>query len=178
MFEEILTDRCRLNVLNAKDEKEVITGIDNDQVIKYFSVSPKTFHKIEFRRHWFNKLMEPGTSLWWAIRFKDSDEIIGGCGFKEIDHDKNNAELGFWLLPQHWKKGIIQEVIPYIIRYGFEQLNLLHIEAITESENEASQNALLKLGFAPALTLPDCQLKDGKYISLYVFTLFNLRCCG
>jgi [ribosomal protein S5]-alanine N-acetyltransferase len=64
---------------------------------------------------------------------------------KNVQHKK--AEIGFWLLPMLWGKGIMRESIPLVVGYGFEYLDLHRIEGFVETENLNSKKTLQEAHF-------------------------------
>jgi len=53
------------------------------------------------------------------------------------------------LLPEFQGKGIMQEVIPVVIKYGFEEMNLQSIDAEVDPNNTKSIMLMEKFGFLP-----------------------------
>jgi len=75
-------------------------------------------------------------------------EAIGGIGLHpRQDIDRLNAELGYWLAEPYWGRGIISEVIPMMVKKGFEILQIERIYARPFGSNMASQRVLEKSGF-------------------------------
>jgi Acetyltransferases, including N-acetylases of ribosomal proteins len=60
------------------------------------------------------------------------------------------AEIGFELLPENHGKGIMQEVIPRVIQFGFEEMKLETIEAEVSPRNLKSVRLLEKNNFTLA----------------------------
>ncbi len=73
------------------------------------------------------------------------------------------------LLPEFWGSGYISEVVPKVLEYGFQTLDLHRIEAWVETDNENSRKVLSRLGFRHEGTLRDHEIKNGKFISVDVF---------
>ena len=65
------------------------------------------------------------------------------------------------------------EAMPLIWKYGFEEMNIHRIEGIVESDNAACKKAVNKLGFIHEGTMVDCEVKNGKFISLDIYAMFN-----
>lgn len=83
---------------------------------------------------------------------------------------KNKAEIGLWLLPDFWGNGIMKEVLPLISDYGFRNLKLNRIEGFVETENLNCKNAMSKLDFKNEGTIKDFEIKNGKSISVDIYT--------
>ena len=60
----------------------------------------------------------------------------------------------------------MKEALPLICDYGFNHLGLHRIEGIVETENSICKNAMDKLDFKLEGTMKDCEIKNGKFISL------------
>jgi ribosomal-protein-alanine N-acetyltransferase len=87
------------------------------------------------------------------------------------EHEK--AEIGYWLLPAYWKKGIMPEVVPVMIRHLFSAWKLHRLEAVIENGNVASCKLTEKLGFRYEGTLREAEIKKGKRISLLYYGLLR-----
>ena len=122
---------------------------------------------------WYENLEKSGSGMWWAIRLKDTNQFCGAIGFNDYQKEHNKAELGFWLMPEHWGKGLIQESASSIVNYLFKELKLHRLEAYVEVQNENSSKALKKLGFDFEGRLIDCEMKHGRYISVDLFAKLN-----
>jgi len=83
------------------------------------------------------------------------------------------AEIGFWLLPEHWGKGIIGQVMPDALTYGFKELDLHRIEAVVEAGNDASGRVLRRHGFTHEGALREAELKGGRWIDLEMWALIQ-----
>ena len=103
----------------------------------------------------------------------DTGELVGAGGLNDVQHAHGKAELGFWLVPSSWGLGIMAEALPAILDYGFLTLRLHRIEGFVETDNERCRRALNKFGFVHEGQLRESETKDGRYISLDVFSLLE-----
>ncbi|MBQ8351017.1 MAG: GNAT family N-acetyltransferase [Clostridia bacterium] len=81
-----------------------------------------------------------------AVIHRESNRMIGTCGFAHIDFSNNAAELGYVLHPDFWNCGIATEAASRILQYGFEVLGLHRIEARYMKDNLASRRVMEKCG--------------------------------
>jgi [ribosomal protein S5]-alanine N-acetyltransferase len=158
-----------LRQFHSGDLENVFNGLSRPEVIKYYGVSYPTLEAAKEQMKFFSDLEKNGTGLWWAICSKKDQSFYGAVGFSSLIVEHHKAEIGFWLLPEFWRKGILSEALPIICRFGFEQLALHRIEAIVETENTNCKNALKKLEFTHEGTLKECEFKNGKFISLDIY---------
>lgn len=169
----IKTERLLLRPIVERDINAVFEGLSDPEVIRYYGVSYKTLEDTEEQMRFFASLEEEGTGIWWAICSLENNEFYGAGGLNSIRSEHQKAEIGFWLLKEFWRKGIMTEALPAICRYGFEQLGLHRIEGYVESENVRCKLAMNKLGFVHEGTMTDCEIKNGRFISLDIYAKFK-----
>jgi len=73
----------------------------------------------------------------WFQIFRSNDmKYLGWCGYHTIVVNHQRAEIGYELLAEEERnKGYMGEALKKVIQYGFEDLNLNRIEALTSLEN-------------------------------------------
>ena len=76
---------------------------------------------------------------------------------------EKNAELGYWLSPDHWGRGIMTEAVRAICREGFDACGVERIYAEPFADNAASRRVLEKCGFALEGVLRKSIYKGGMY---------------
>jgi ribosomal-protein-alanine N-acetyltransferase len=174
MFPTLQTDKFILRQIVEADMQKIFEGLSDPQVIRYYGVSYYSLEEVQKQLDWYNSLLIQQTGIWWGICFPHlPDSIIGACGFNEWKHEHKRTELGYWLLPPYWHKGVMSECIPAIIKYAFTTMQMHRIEAVVEAENELSSRLLSKLGFAFEGTHLECEIKNGRYIDLSYYALLN-----
>lgn len=169
MFPELYTPRLHLRQIRAEDQPYIFEGLSHPAVIRYYGVSYESLEETKEQMHWYRNLEKSESGIWWAICRKGEQKLVGACGFNEWHREHRRIELGYWLLPAYWQQGIMSEALPAILEYAFTQLNIHRVEAIVESGNEGSKKLLLKHGFAFEGTHKECEIKNGRFISLDYF---------
>ncbi len=81
---------------------------------------------------------------------KDESKLLGTICLWKISKDEAKAEIGYELLPENHGKGIMQEVIPRVLQFGFEEIKLEMIEAELSPRNLKSVRLLEKNNFTLA----------------------------
>ena len=109
------------------------------------------------------------TGIWWAVCSSDNKTFYGAGGLNSLSKEHKKAEIGFWLISEFWGKGIMTEAMPLICNYGFNNLGLHRIEGIVETKNQNCKNAMAKLDFKHEGTMKECEIKNGKFISLDIY---------
>lgn len=168
LFPEIQTDRLFLRQIVKEDQKNIFEGLSHPEVIKFYGINYSTFDTTLEQMNWYRNLEKSGSGIWWTICSKN-EIFMGAIGFNDLVEEHKKAEFGFWLLPQFWKQGYINEAAQEVLSYGFEKLKLHRIEAYVESENIASAITLKKLDFSHEGRMVDSEFKYGKFISVDIF---------
>jgi len=80
----------------------------------------------------------------WPVVHKTGRRIIGICGFNAAFAPE--VEIGWWLAPEHWGKGIATEVAGAVMEYGFRSLGFDRLISVAQPANRASIRVMEKLG--------------------------------
>jgi ribosomal-protein-alanine N-acetyltransferase len=86
----------------------------------------------------------PGLGMWATL-----ERATGACiGTHLLNHIQGETyiQVGYVLFSQYWGRGYATEMTIALLRYGFTELGLPEIFAITDLPNVASQQVLLKAG--------------------------------
>jgi ribosomal-protein-alanine N-acetyltransferase len=174
-FPQLQTSRFTLRQFKESDLEMVYKGLSHPEVIKYYGVSFSSLEETKEQMLWFKNLEKTNTGVWWAICSPDYTTFYGAGGFNNLDAKTKKTEVGFWLLPEHWRKGIMQEVMAVICQFAFTDLSIHRIEGFVDPENKNCKNALNKLGFQYEGTFKESEFKDGKYLDTDIYALIENR---
>ena len=90
---------------------------------------------------------EQKTALPFAIIDKKSGKIVGSTRFANIDHANRRAEIGWTWIARPWQRSAINTEAKYLLlTHAFERMGCIRVEFKTDSINEQSRNALLRIG--------------------------------
>jgi N-acetyltransferase len=88
-----------------------------------------------------------GTSLPFATIDRSSGKAIGSTRYLNIDASNLRVEIGStWLAKQWQQTGANTEAKYLMLRYAFEKLGCMRVEFKTDSRNQQSREAILRLG--------------------------------
>lgn len=173
MFPELETERYYLQQIRAADQAFIFEGLSHPEVVTFYGVSYNSYEGTVAQLAFFDSIWKEKTGCWWKIVEKETGLPVGACGMNYYSAEHEKAETGYWLLPPHWKKGIMQEVMPAMIQHLFTNWKLHRLEAIIEAGNETSCRLVEKLGFRYEGTLRDAEIKRGRRISLLMYSLLK-----
>jgi ribosomal-protein-alanine N-acetyltransferase len=113
---------------------------------------------------------EQRQAIAFAGALRNSETIIGTCGFNNIDFPNLRAEIGGELDVQFWGKHLAQEAVEAIVRFGFEVFGLHSIEAKVSPDNRGAIFLLEQLGFRKEGHLKDRIWYNNEFRDLAIYT--------
>lgn len=81
-------------------------------------------------------------SMYWVITENSSGKLIGTICFWNLIPELDEAEVGYELKSEFFGQGIMTEVLPAVIQFGFEVMKLTRITALPVDGNERSVKLL------------------------------------
>jgi RimJ/RimL family protein N-acetyltransferase len=90
---------------------------------------------------------ERGLSVAFATVERTSGRVIGSTRFMNMDLPNRRVEIGStWVAPAWQRTAVNTEAKFLMLRHAFEQWQCLRVELKTDSLNQKSRNAILRLG--------------------------------
>lgn len=88
-----------------------------------------------------------GVSLPFAIIEKTSGRAIGSTRYGNIDRAHRRVEIGWTWIARQWQRTSVNTECKYLLlRHAFEMLGCIRVELKTDSLNERSCAAILRIG--------------------------------
>ena len=84
----------------------------------------------------------------FVILDKEAGQFIGLCGWKALEGAGDKPELLYLLGREHWGRGLAVEAAAACLRYGFAELGMTRVVALTRPEHGVSRRVLEKLGMS------------------------------
>src|ERR1700687_3379895 len=90
---------------------------------------------------------ERGVSLPFAIVEKATGRAIGSTRYGNIDRTHHRVEIGWTWVAREWQRSAVNTEAKYLLlRHAFETLGCMRVELKTDSLNERSRAAILRIG--------------------------------
>lgn len=121
------------------------------------------------------KAYQDKMAIGWAGVLRENEQIIGTCGYNQIDFMNRRAEIGGELSVDYWGKNIAIEAVWAIICFGLEQMELHSIEAKVSPENRGAIYLMEQMGFKKEAHYEDRILFNGRFLDMAVYTLIAGR---
>ncbi len=83
----------------------------------------------------------------WMIIKKDTSEIIGDAGFKGLNSEGRNIDIGYGIIKEERRNGYAEEAVKALIKWAFSNEIVKEITANCMTDNISSINLLKKLNF-------------------------------
>jgi [ribosomal protein S5]-alanine N-acetyltransferase len=144
---ELRTARARLRPVRVEDAEALLDIYGDAESVKYLGRPPGTLEEVQKRITRMVEDISRGEAAFWVLTDPDDDRALAYLGFFRWDVPHQTAELGYVLVRSRWGQGLMSEVLPMLVRFGFEQLGLHRMDARVEPEHGASVRLLKKLGF-------------------------------
>ena len=157
----IKTERLLLRELKQSDW-EAISYLRSDLDVNKFvkRSSAETKEKALGFISKINRGLKNQNFYYWSISEKSNPEMIGSICLWNFSEDKKTAEIGYDLSTKSQRKGIMNEALKSVLKFGFKNLELETIEAFTHKENVSSKKLLERNKFKLIQSREDEHNKD------------------
>jgi ribosomal-protein-alanine N-acetyltransferase len=174
-FPYLETERLVLRRLRLSDAESLFAILADEELTRFYD--DETFTEISQAREqieaWASGFDE-WRSIRWGVARKETDTVIGTCGYYGFHRWHGRGSLGFELARPYWRQGIMTEALEAIIEFGFREVGLNRIQAVVMPGNEGSEKLLEKLGFRSEGVLREYENWGGKgYVDLSMFSLLR-----
>ena len=93
------------------------------------------------------KEQDNGTSLPFAQIEKATGRVIGSTRYMNIDRVHHRVEIGSTWIGREWQRTAVNTEAKYLLlRHAFEALGCMRVELKTDSLNDKSRAAILRIG--------------------------------
>jgi [ribosomal protein S5]-alanine N-acetyltransferase len=171
-FPEIETERLLLREIMPEDAPAVFAIFGDPAVTRYYDLDTYAdISQAEELIDFFDESFELERAIRWGIERKADDQLMGTCGYVWLRRFR--GEIGYDLAQAYWRQGYMAEALDAILEFGFDELELNRIEALTMVENRASAALLEKLGFCAEGILRQHDYFKGAFHDMRLFALLR-----
>ncbi|HTS82209.1 MAG TPA: GNAT family N-acetyltransferase [Myxococcaceae bacterium] len=171
---ELYSTRARLREVRSEDADALLDIYADPQSVRYLGRPPQTLEQVRTRITRMRDDIERGEAAFWVLTDPAGDRAFAYLGFFRWDAPHQTAELGYVLVRDRWGQGLMREVLPALVRHGFDVLGLHRMEARIDPGNTASIRLVERLGFRQEARLRERTLNDdGSREDLLLFSLLR-----
>ena len=161
-----------LTALRNGDSQILFEWINNRELV----LSNDNYNPVHENNHqaWFGKITNKPDLRIFAIRKKETNELIGTCQLYNIDLVNRSAELQIRIGNSlNQGKGYGSQAIKLLIEYGFNDLGLERIYLHVFGNNEKALRTYMKLNFIIEGKLRKAAYLNGKFHDIIVMSLLR-----
>lgn len=141
------SERLILRPPRLDDAPLISAYMNNLNVTRTLLRPPYPYHESDARAYLLAAIEARSTGYWFPciIERKQDGLLIGSMGLS-LTPEFKRGELGYWLGEQFWNHGYATEALLKMIDFGFEQFDLIRIQANHFTDNPASGRVMQKAG--------------------------------
>jgi ribosomal-protein-alanine N-acetyltransferase len=109
----------------------------------------------------------------WVIRDRegvvaDPGTPLGAIGTRPTGQ-AGRGDVGYWLGKPYWGNGIMSESLTRLLRFGFEELGYLKMEAEVFTHNSRGTRLVERVGMTHEGTIRRAHLKYGEWVDAAIY---------
>jgi RimJ/RimL family protein N-acetyltransferase len=141
------TERLRLRALELEDAGRVRELAGAYEVASTTLNIPHPYPEgaAEDFIYWARRQMNRAEGYHYAVTVKPDTALIGVISLT-LQREHRRGELGYWIGVPYWNQGYATESARRLVRFGFEELELVRIYATCYPLNLASARVMQKAG--------------------------------
>jgi ribosomal-protein-alanine N-acetyltransferase len=176
-FPQLFTKRLILRRMIDEDANDLFVLRSDKNVMKY--IDRPLAHTADDALQLIKKIQDSlstNDGITWGICLQNNSTLIGTIGYWRIVKGHYRAEIGYLISPQHQGKGLMQEAITEILRFGFEEMKLHSVEANVNPENAASIKLLERNRFVKEAYFKENYYSNGRFLDSAIYSLLAPNC--
>lgn len=171
---ELVTERMQLVALNPEQVDPMFLMRSDPEVMRYIPRPlAKTHADVEALIQMIHERFQQKLAINWAMIKIADKKMIGYIGLMNIDAENDHAEIGYILLPEYQKQGLMHEAMQAVIDFSFEKLCVHRLSATVDPLNMGSSKVLEKCGFKLEGHLREHEIFEGRYLDSFIYGLLN-----
>lgn len=159
--------------LSVSDAADVLAEFSDPRVVEWMDIEPlrTTAEAISIIR-WAEDRRALEAGIRWAIRERAGGAFVGTCGYNNIFLERGRrGEIAYDLRHVWQRRGVMGQVLPRVIDFGWKELALHRLEALVTPGNDRSCALLERHGFTREGVLAGFGFWKGRYWDQIVYGL-------
>jgi RimJ/RimL family protein N-acetyltransferase len=162
-----------LRALEREDIERCYRWMNDPNIVRTL----KSRYPIAFTNEaeWLESAMHPSvTERHFAIERKDDRSHIGNASIQDIDWVSRVAGFGLFIgEPSAWNRGFGTDAIRTLVRFAFDEMNLVKLRIHVFDYNEKAKHLLLGHGFVQEGKLARDFYREGTYHDIVILSAFR-----
>jgi RimJ/RimL family protein N-acetyltransferase len=143
-FKKLVGKKCYLSPIDVNDAGKFTEWLYDLELTKNLTLYNSIIN-VENEKVFLENLSKEHN---YSIVDLETNELIGNCGFWEVDNLNQTGEVGIFIGNKNfWDKGYGTEALTLLLDYGFKALNLHNIQLKVYDYNKRGIRSYEKIGF-------------------------------
>jgi RimJ/RimL family protein N-acetyltransferase len=143
-FKKLVGKKCYLSPIDINDVRKFTEWL-NDLELTVNLTLYNSIINVENEKVFLENLSKEHN---YSIIDLETNELIGNCGFLEVDNLNQTGEVGIFIgNKSFWGKGYGTEALTLLLDYGFKALNLHNIQLKVYDYNKKGIRSYERIGF-------------------------------
>jgi ribosomal-protein-alanine N-acetyltransferase len=166
----LATANFELRPLADDDRDDLFAHLSDAATVEFMDIAPMAdVAAAEAMIAWATGLATSGEGVWWAIRDR-AGAFVGTAGLAGLVRERGSrGEVSYNVVRARWRRGVMAEVLPAVLDYGFGVLALHRLEAMVTPGNVGSAALLERHGFVLEGTLRDHAYWKGRFWDQWLY---------
>ena len=162
-----------LRAFEADDAERCYRWMNDPNIVRTL----KTRYPIAFQNEaqWLDRAMNPDANeRHFAIERKDDRSHVGNASIHDIDWVSRIGSFGLFIgEPAAWNRGFGSDAIQTLVRFAFDEMNLVKLRINVFDYNERAKHVLLGHGFVEEGKLMREFYREGAYHDIVILSKFR-----
>jgi ribosomal-protein-alanine N-acetyltransferase len=173
-FEILTTERLLLRKITPEGFRYIFEHYSDAEIKKRLGLTTDEEFIKEMEKNKGGYTTYDRSIVQFKLTLKETNEVIGTCGYHNWFFNHHKAELGYTLnKEEHKRKGYMSEAVHAILEYGFNAMHLNRIEACIGPANIASLSLIRRYGFTQEGYLRQHFIRDDNIQDSMIFSLLK-----
>lgn len=175
-YHSLQTERLLLRPLTMNDAEAMFSYTSKAESFRFLKRNPH--QSVDEDRVFLQKAVESyrtHSDFIWGICEKETNCLIGTCRLFNIDLTDSRGEVSYLIHPSYQGRGIASEAVGALIRFAFEELSLIRVQAHCASENIGSERVMQKCGMQFESILHDYAEIHGSVMDFKLYAIVKER---
>ena len=170
-----VNNQIALRTYTTDDAAALFTAVNNDRMhlsqwLDWVKATTRPEHSLQFIQQSIHQL-ETQEALPLGIFFEN--EIIGGIGMHQWDHNLKKAQIGYWIIKEKEGQGIMTACINSFVGFLFGKVGLNKLEIHFIPTNKRSARIAERLGAKVEGVLRQSYMQNGLIEDLVITGLLK-----
>lgn len=175
----IETKNYTLRGITIEDAPIMFPFMSDRETMKYITSHPvKTIEEVETSIQNNLENFKRKKEIPWVIVHKQTDQVIGMFRFHKLHTWHQKTEMGVVIHKDYQQKGVMTEILPEILAFGFNSLELNRIVGDIFADNKGSEKLMEKFGFHKDGVLRETDFDGTKFYNTVVYSMLKAEYKG